>query len=180
MAVSCSTTFSSLGSRELQPRGTMDGAILSDWDDSEFRDVTRQLGYLLRISQSNVWRDLVATFQPFSIKPQQYAAMALIEAAPNATLEGLAQKLGIKTPNLVAPIDDLVNRDLVTRVRSKQDRRVMVLGLTPVGMALLQELKAADDTHNLRLATALGEGGARRLVQMLSKLVAFNSGDDGV
>jgi DNA-binding MarR family transcriptional regulator len=179
MARSSYSTFSSQGLRPVQAGAPTHGAVLSDQDDSQYRDVTRQLGYLLRISQGNVWRDLVATFQPFSIKPQQYAAMALIEAAPNATLEGLAQKLGIKTPNLVAPIDDLVNRDLVTRVRSKQDRRVMVLGLTPAGMALLQELKAADDTHNLRLATALGEGDARRLVQMLGKLVAFNSGDDG-
>jgi DNA-binding MarR family transcriptional regulator len=139
------------------------------------RDVTDQLGYLLRVAQSSVWRDLVSTFEPFRIRPQQYAAMARLEGSPGETLDVLAQALGIRPPNLVAMIEDLVSRGLVAKHKRSVDRRPSFLELTADGVALLEQLKVADDRHEQALADVLGVDGVAALGHGLRKLETFSS-----
>lgn len=51
-------------------------------------------------------------------------------------MKELAEKLGITTGTLTVQVDKLVNAELLTRVPQHQDRRAIVVDLTPAGMAL--------------------------------------------
>jgi DNA-binding MarR family transcriptional regulator len=144
------------------------------------RDVTRQLGYMLRLAQANMWQDLINTFEPFGIKPQQYAALVLIEASSGLRLERLAQQLAIRPQNLVAFVENLVGRGLIERRKFANDRRVNALFLTETGIGLLQQLKAADDRHEQALIEMFGAERLHGLVEDLDRLAGFSSVEDKV
>ena len=69
-------------------------------------------------------------------------------------------------------VDRLANRGLVTRTRSRQDRRVVEVGITKQGLALLREL----DTHVQRLPKALlghlGPERGRQLAVLLETVIS--------
>ncbi|MDO6414721.1 MarR family winged helix-turn-helix transcriptional regulator [Sphingomonas sp. BIUV-7] len=147
---------------------------MDDAERATARNVTHQFGFMLRVAQSAVWQNLIATFEPFSIKPQQYALMSLIDLYPGSTLDSLAQELRIRAPNLVGFVEDLASRGLVVRRKRPNDRRVNVLNLTAPGQALLAELKIADDGHERTLFETLGPARLDALMDDLRKLATLD------
>lgn len=81
------------------------------------------------------------------VTPQQYDALLEIHfcAGPEPlTIGGLAQRLKIRHNSVVATVNKLCRRGLVTRTPSQRDGRLMHLGLTDHGRALLLTLAVAD------------------------------------
>src|SRR3954452_12205409 len=84
-------------------------------------------------------------FGRFDLTAQQYNALRLLKAAhPKkvATL-GLAGRLVSRAPDITRLLDKLVDRGLVERERPADNRRVVNVGITEPGLALLNELAAA-------------------------------------
>ena len=78
-----------------------------------------------------------------------------------------------RDPDVTRLVDRLVTRGLVARVRSRQDRRVVEVGVTGKGLALLREL----DAHVERMPKALlGHLGPKRLRQLADLIDAAIKG----
>ena len=77
------------------------------------------------------------------LEPQQYQLMLAIKGLPNdekPRIGDIAERLQIQHHSAVELVDRLSKRVLVRRRRSENDRREVLLELTPKGERLLQEL----------------------------------------
>lgn len=118
------------------------------------------VGFQLKLAQAAVWTDLVAALAPFGLRPSHYSVLLILRATPGSRQQDIGEALGIQRPNLVAMIDGLEKRGLLTRTVNPADRRSYALALTADGAALLDEADAAHRAHEARLAERMGEGGA--------------------
>jgi DNA-binding MarR family transcriptional regulator len=136
----------------------------------------RQVGFVLRHSSIAVWNHLVATLAPVGLKPQTYAALLIIETSPACKQQDIADALGIQRPNLVALIDALVERKLVSRRVKAGDRRSYSLSLTRAGGALLAKGRTAHLAHEQRIDAALAGLDVEQLLKAAVALAAIRPG----
>ena len=97
----------------------------------------------------NLWRtyDRLRVFEDelfsrFDLTPQQYNALRLLKSEhPNKlhTLD-LAGRLVSKAPDITRLLDKLEQRGLIARDRPADNRRVVRVGITGAGLALLGQL----------------------------------------
>lgn len=85
----------------------------------------------------------------------------------------IAERMIERDPDVTRLVDRLARRGLLKRGRSRQDRRVVEVGMTDKSLALVREL----DAHVLRMPKAvLGHLGAERGRQLATLLEAVISG----
>jgi DNA-binding MarR family transcriptional regulator len=81
-------------------------------------------------------------FSSFDLSAQQYNLLRLLEARhPEAapTLS-LVDRLVSRAPDVTRMIDRLEQRGLILRSRSKEDRRLVLVGITEAGLTLLKDI----------------------------------------
>jgi DNA-binding MarR family transcriptional regulator len=103
------------------------------------------------------------------LTPNQYNVLRILRGSHPARLAcgEIAERMIARDPDITRLIDRMRARGLVDRVRSKQDRRVVEVGLTGRGRDVLRGL----DVHVERMPKALlGHLGPRKLAQ-LAKLL---------
>ncbi|MCE9564409.1 MAG: MarR family transcriptional regulator [Planctomycetes bacterium] len=81
-------------------------------------------------------------FLSFKLTAQQYNLLRLLRAArpdsvPTLTL---AERLVSRAPDITRMLDKLELRKLITRTRSTEDRRAVLVAITAVGIALLDRI----------------------------------------
>ena len=109
------------------------------------------------------------------LTPAQYNMLRILRGSHPARLMSgdLGERMIARDPDVTRLADRLVARGLAARVRSRQDRRVVELGVTEKGLALLREL----DPHVAKMpAAVLGHLGPRRLRQLADLLAAAIEG----
>src|SRR5439155_20152310 len=97
----------------------------------------------------NLWRtyDRLRAFEDelfarFELTPQQYNALRLLRAQHPATTPtlALANRLISRAPDITRMLDKLEQRGLIVRERNAENRRVVRVGITEAGLALLHEI----------------------------------------
>jgi DNA-binding MarR family transcriptional regulator len=97
----------------------------------------------------NLWRtyDRLRTFEDelfsrFDLTPQQYNALRLLKSQHPEKLHtlDLASRLVSKAPDITRLLDKLEHRGLIARDRPADNRRVVRVGITDAGLALLEQL----------------------------------------
>ena len=110
-------------------------------------------------------------FSAHRITAQQYNLLRLLaEAHPKAlpTLE-LHNRLVTRSPDITRMIDRLLARKLVSRQRRRDDRRVVEIGLTVAGSALLEELSEPVRAMHERQLGHLSQSKLANLIQLLKQ-----------
>jgi DNA-binding MarR family transcriptional regulator len=82
-------------------------------------------------------------FAEYELTSQQYNALRLLRhdhPAPIRTLE-LAARLVSRAPDITRLLDKLEQRQLIVRDRPADNRRIVRVGITAVGIALLDEIR---------------------------------------
>lgn len=102
---------------------------------------------------------------------QQYNALRLLRAAypgklPTLTLAG---KLISRAPDITRLVDKLCELGLAERERRAENRRVVNVGITAAGLALLDELAAEVQACHARQLGHLAPADTRALVALLRK-----------
>ena len=77
----------------------------------------------------------------------QFRVMAVLYREGEQCLSGLAEYQGVSLPTMSKLIQGLESRDLVGRVRDKEDRRRVLLSLTPEGRDAYESLLRRTETH---------------------------------
>ena len=109
------------------------------------------------------------TFASEGLTAQQYNALRILrEAAPDriATLV-LADRLVSRAPDITRLMDRLEERRLIERVRPADNRRTVMVGITPPGHRLLLELQAAVDRCHARQLGHMSATSIKQLVTLL-------------
>jgi DNA-binding MarR family transcriptional regulator len=105
----------------------------------------------------------------------QYNVLRILRGSHPAKLacSDIAERMIDRDPDITRLVDRLETRGLVRRSRSRRDRRIVEVGITDKGLALVRGL----DAHVQRLPKALlGHLGVERLGQLGSLLEAVISG----
>ena len=108
------------------------------------------------------------------LEPQQYASLLAMRGMPpgkQATIRSLAERLQIRHHSAVELVDRMEKRGLCRRERSKTDRRLVLLHVTPRGEKLLNRLVR----HRIAELQVTGPSLARALSALLAPASASNS-----
>src|SRR5436189_6454250 len=81
------------------------------------------LGFQLRMANVAVYRDFSDSLAKLELTQRQAATLSLIDANPGAPQVAIAARLGSDRATIMAMVDRLETRGLITRERSKTDRR---------------------------------------------------------
>ena len=97
----------------------------------------------------------------------QLRTLAFLQTKANASLSELAEYSGISSASTSTMIERLVQKEFVTRADDPKLRRKVVLNLTPMGEAHLQQVR---QTTCDRLADKLGHLSTEQLTDLVSGL----------
>jgi DNA-binding MarR family transcriptional regulator len=108
-------------------------------------------------------------FVRHDLTAQQYNALRLLRAEHPHALPTLvlAGKLVSHAPDITRLVDRLEERGLVARQRMPENRRVVQVGITAAGMALLQGLDQPVRECHLKQLGHLSSGQLQSLVELL-------------
>jgi DNA-binding MarR family transcriptional regulator len=93
-------------------------------------------------------------FARFELTAQQYNVLRLLRAEHPSCLPtlALAQRLVSRAPDITRMIDKLEQRGLVSRQQRAENRRVVLVGVTEKGLALVRDITAPlRDCHARQL-----------------------------
>jgi DNA-binding MarR family transcriptional regulator len=108
-------------------------------------------------------------FSQYDLTPQQYNTLRLLRGEHPQTLPtlALAGRLVSHSPDITRLLDKLQARGLIRRERLADNRRVVQVGITAEGLALLKKLdKPVRDCHERQLGH-LKDDELRQLVALL-------------
>lgn len=153
--------------------GTAQVDNLADSEDIDMAGLDEQIGFVLRLAQVAVFKDVTASLRPFALRPADFSALLITEANPGLKQQALGEALSVQGPNLVTMLDQLAERGLLVRQQSQADRRAYALFLTAKGAALLNQAKQAHREHQARVRAGLRGTDAAGLVAALRRLAAL-------
>lgn len=100
---------------------------------------------------------------------QTYALRALHRAGP-LVMKALAENLHLSVSALTRAVDQLVEKKLVRRARSEEDRRLCVVELTARGSALWRRLEDELMEIDEEILSPLSEGERQAMIDVLRLL----------
>ena len=119
----------------------------TDVTTAEYRALA-ELRYRIRL----FLREGDAKARASGLEPQQYLLLLALRGLPSgapATIRTLAERLVLKHHSVVELVDRLVSHGYVRRVRSREDRRKVLVALLPRGVKLVERV-ARDRISELR------------------------------
>jgi DNA-binding MarR family transcriptional regulator len=107
-----------------------------------------------------------------SLSVPQFRVLTFLSHKPGAPLSGVAEHLGVARSTASAIVDRLVRRKLVSRTTHPEERRSVVLTLTPAGA---QHFQQAREAASARMAKVLAGLPAADLLQLTQGLLLLGS-----
>lgn len=135
-----------------------------------------QPGYYIRRLQQIAVAIFLEETQAHGITPVQYAALHAAFCQPGLDQRTLASTIGFDTSTLGGVIDRLEKRGLIERQASPTDRRVRLLQVTPVGVALLDAAVPGMLKAQQRILAPLAAADRPSFQAMLKTVVEANNG----
>ena len=134
-------------------------------------ELSRRLGYLLKHAQLRMAELTAAALAPYVIDGRELGVLLVLADGQPASQQQAAQRLAIDRTTMVAMLDTLEGKGLVSRHPDTDDRRRNVVELTDAGRDILQRaVKASDDAERALLAP-LSPQAARQLRDSLQAIV---------
>jgi DNA-binding MarR family transcriptional regulator len=115
-------------------------------------------------------RSAVQVLKAEDLSPTQYNVLRILRGTPQGLACGeIADRMITRDPDITRLLDRLERRDLITRWRDAQDRRVVLARITSQGLKLLFRLdEPVQDLHR-RLLGHLGRQRLRQLAELLEE-----------
>ena len=108
--------------------------------------------------------------QKISMKPTEIKVLHSISTQRATQMNNLSDSLGITGPWITGVVDDLVSKGYVKKIRSKSDRRMVSLSITPSGSKILSEGMLIYNGLLEEVLSVLPEGGVEELKEILEAL----------
>jgi len=108
--------------------------------------------------------------EPFQLRRLDFTILMLVAANPHVTQRQMSLALDVSAPRLTIVCDKLVDRDLMTRTRSEDDRRKQFIALTRKGAALVRKADRVADSMEKELLGHLSDLEKTLLFQLLEKV----------
>lgn len=128
---------------------------------------------LLEIGRRRSLRDpLLALVEGLELTPPQLHAISWLGVEGSLPISVLAQRIGCSGPSATGLVDRLEKLGYVVRQPSPDDRRVVLVALTPAGESLAGECIAVVRRRLDDLMTALKPASRRALIRLIREIEA--------
>ncbi|MET0182356.1 MAG: MarR family transcriptional regulator [Caulobacterales bacterium] len=128
------------------------------------------LGFHIRMAHLAMFRDFTEALAGLDLTQKQCATLQLIGANPRVSQAEIATALDMDRATMMAIIDRLENRGLVTRVRSAEDRRRQELHLTASGQSALSGAMTAIAAHEAHFKSRFTPAELDALLNALQRI----------
>ncbi|MDN5201966.1 MarR family winged helix-turn-helix transcriptional regulator [Fulvivirgaceae bacterium BMA10] len=120
----------------------------------------------------NWLRNRFADFlKPFRLSPQQFNILRILRGAKDwVNMNDIKNRMVEKSPNTTRLCDKLVEKMLIERRRSEEDRRVVYLKISNQGLQLLANIDVQDDKGYTSFLDNVTDEEAKLVSKILDKL----------
>lgn len=129
-----------------------------------------RLGYLLKRAFLNLEDLHREHLDPFGISGRELSVLLLLDAREPESQQETAERLRVDRTTMVALIDGLEAKDLVSRRADPSDRRRNVVALTGRGRRTLEKAVRASDAAEAQLLAGLDESEQADLRALLARI----------
>jgi DNA-binding MarR family transcriptional regulator len=144
---------------------------VSRTDDGPGPGLGRRLGYLLKHAQLLMAELNAKALAPYGIDARELGVLLVLADREPTSQQQAAQRLGIDRTTMVAMLDTLEGKGLVSRHPDADDRRRNVVELTDTGKDTLRRAAKANDDAEREFLAPLSEQAAQQLRESLQALV---------
>lgn len=149
-------------------------AAFPDEDAIDFGDLTRSVGFLLRMAQLQSFDMFFARLAKHGLKPGEFTLLWVVGLNPGLRQGSLARRLRIKPAHMTKLVQRLVAADLLARTVPDDDRRSVRLSLTGAGTAFVARHRAAFLAFHDAERHPLTDAEHRQLLHLLGKLTGLD------
>lgn len=129
---------------------------------------------ILNVMVTSSWLmgELSAAMERHDLTPAQYNVLRILRGShpDKLTCSGIGERLLDRTPDVTRLLNRLQRAGLIERARADHDRRVVEVGITDEGMALLSAMEPDVEAAQQRLARHLSPDEHRQLSHLLERL----------
>ncbi len=137
--------------------------------------VSRRLGYLFKHAQTRMEELNAEALAPFGIDTRELGILLVIASHEPGSQQQAAQRLGIDRTSMVARLDALEDKGLVSRHPHAEDRRRNLVELTDAGRETVQRATAASERAEAALLASLTPQQGERLRKALQTIVGHRA-----
>lgn len=139
-----------------------------------------EIRLLVLAAQRHGSRMLAGYLRDASLTPAQSEVLEVLASHEPLTLVELGRLLVCETGSPSRLVDTLVKRDLVTREPGRDDKRVVLLRLTPAGTKILTDGRANVSAVEEFITDRLSAGDMTQLAALLRKLLQGTPGGSAI
>ena len=119
-------------------------------------------------------RKLTEQLSNYDVTPSELSIMAVCRENPRCTAVMIAQMVPVETPSISRSVHRLVQRGLLARRRSREDRRQVLLWITDEGDSLINQLLAPIHEVELDVFQGLNQEQCRFFAHYAATLLGKN------
>lgn len=119
------------------------------------RDAAPQVGYALKHAQSLLHLRMEEALRPLGLTVSQYSALFRLRLEPSISAATLARRTFVTRQSMNVMLQQLIDRDLVSRPSQADSGRSLPTVLTPVGVSTLEKAQAQVDGVEQRMLSGL-------------------------
>ncbi len=108
---------------------------------------------------------------PIDISPQESRSLIWLGRNHSCVMSEFARGLAVPLSTATHMVDRLVEKGLLVRKRSQQDRRIVMISLSKLGKRLDRRFYEHRLTRSRKLLGALGTADQKHLIGLMRKLV---------
>lgn len=113
-------------------------------------------------------------FKEHDITEQQWRILRVLWETDNCTTKELSRNTLLPSPSLVGIIDRMKKKGLVSRTRSKTDRRKVFVKLTEQGQSLQSQIAPKIDEVYLKIEDCCDAESWKVMIETMQKIIDAN------
>lgn len=135
-------------------------------------EIDSHIGVALRYAYQRAAAAMSDAIREFELTPIQMSVLARLRQRGPLTQNRLGRSLGMDPPNVRDVVRRLARRGLVTLEREPEDRRALLVRLTPEGVELFTRVWPVAEAVNQYTLSIFTSEERELLVEMLARLAA--------
>lgn len=151
------------------PRTSTKIAVAAGRREGTYR-LDDQVGFLLRRAYQRASANLVDEIGAYDLTPAQFATLAQLYERGTVSQNLLGRLVAMEPANIRDVVLRLKKRRLVTTKRDSADGRLILVGLTPKGFSLVQDLAPIEVECTSKTLAPLNENERKLLYDLLRRL----------
>jgi DNA-binding MarR family transcriptional regulator len=128
------------------------------------------LGYNARRASLTILSVVFERMATLGLRPVEFSMLSLIHHNPGVTSRRLSEALAIQPPNLVGKVANMLQKGWITRQIDTQDKRALVLTLTPEGLEIIKKAEKLAEELETAASVQLSVEERETLIQLLKKV----------